>query len=56
MKRKLLAVMMAVCMTASFAGGTATVFAAQEESTAKDEVIVTMPTTSEPESGFDMNL
>lgn len=53
MKRKLLAVMMAVCMTASFAGGTATVFAAQEESTAKDEVIVTMPTTSEPESGFD---
>ena len=31
MKRKLLAVMMAVCMTASFAGGTATVFAAQEE-------------------------
>ena len=41
MKRKLLAVMMAVCMTASFAGGTATVFAAQEESTAKDEVIVT---------------
>ena len=48
MKRKLLAVMMAVCMTASFAGGTATVFAAQEESTAKDEVIVTMPTTSEP--------
>lgn len=53
MKRKLLAVMMAVCMTASFAGGTATVFAAQEESAAKDEVIVTMPTTSEPESGFD---
>ena len=53
MKRKLLAVMMAVCMTASFAGGTATVFAAQEESTAKDEVIVTMPTTSEQESGFD---
>ena len=35
MKRKLLAVMMAVCMTASFAGGTATVFAAQEESTAR---------------------
>ena len=53
MKRKLLAVMMAVCMTASFAGGAATVFAAQEESTAKDEVIVTMPTTSEPEAGFD---
>ena len=53
MKRKLLAIMMAVCVTASFAGGSATVFAAQEESTAKDEVIVTMPTTSEPESGFD---
>ena len=53
MKRKLLAILTAVCMTVSFAGGTAAVYAAQEESTGKDEVIVTMPTTSEPEAGFD---
>ena len=53
MKRKLLAILTAVCMTVSFAGGTAAVYAAQEQSTGKDEVIVTMPTTSEPEAGFD---
>ena len=53
MKRKLLAILTAVCMTATFVGGSATVWAAQEESAAKDEVIVTMPTTSEPEAGFD---
>ena len=53
MKRKLLAILTAVCMTATFVGGSATVWAAQEESAVKDEVIVTMPTTSEPESGFD---
>ena len=40
MKRKLLAVMMAVCMTASFAGGTATVFASSEASDTKTEVII----------------
>lgn len=40
-------------MTATFVGGSATIWAAQEESVAKDEVIVTMPTTSEPEAGFD---
>ena len=53
MKRKLLAILTAVCMTATFVGGSATAWAAQEESAAKDEVIVTMPTTSEPEAGFD---
>lgn len=53
MKRKLLAILTAVCMTATFVGGSATIWAAQEESAAKDEVIVTMPTTSEPEAGFD---
>ena len=53
MKRKLLAILTAVCMTATFVGGSATVWAAQQESAVKDEVIVTMPTTSEPESGFD---
>ena len=53
MKRKLVAILTAVCMTATFTGGTATIWAAQEESTGKDEVIVTMPTTSEPEAGFD---
>ncbi len=40
MKRKLLAVMMAVCMTASFAGGTATVSASSEASDTKTEVII----------------
>ena len=45
MKRKLLAVMMAVCMTASFAGGTATVFAAQEESTAKVLLLTNLKNT-----------
>ena len=53
MKRKLLAVLMAVCMTTTFVGGSTAVWAALEESTGKDEVIVTMPTTSEPEAGFD---
>ena len=53
MKRKLVAILTAVCMTAVFTGGTATVWAAQEESAGKDEVVVTMPTTSEPEAGFD---
>ena len=53
MKRKLLAILMAVCMTATFVGGSTAVWAAQEQSTGKDEVIVTMPTTSEPEAGFD---
>ena len=48
MKRKLLAILTAVCMTATFVGGAATVWAALEESVAKDEVIVTMPTTSVP--------
>ena len=43
MKRKLLAILTAVCMTATFVGGSATIWAAQEESAAKDEVIVTMP-------------
>ena len=43
MKRKLLAVLMAVCMTTTFVGGSTAVWAAQEESTGKDEVIVTMP-------------
>ena len=52
MKRKLLAVMMAVCMI-NPCRELRLWLAAQEESTAKDEVIVTMPTTSEPESGFD---
>ena len=53
MKRKLLAVLMAVCMTTTFVGGSTVVWAAQEENAEKDEVIVTMPTTSEPEAGFD---
>ena len=53
MKRKLLAVLMAVCMATTFVGGSTVVWAAQEESTGKEEVIVTMPTTSEPEAGFD---
>ena len=48
MKRKLLAVLMAVCMTTTFVGGSTVVWAAQEENAEKDEVIVTMPTTSEP--------
>lgn len=50
MKRKLLAILTAVCITATFTGG-ASVWAAQETGEVKDEVIVTMPTTSEPESG-----
>lgn len=53
MKRKLLAVLIAVCMTTTFVGGSTVVWAAQEENAEKDEVIVTMPTTSEPEAGFD---
>ena len=48
MKRKLLTVLVAVCMTATFAGGSTAVWATQEENTGKDEVIVTMPITSEP--------
>ena len=32
MKRKLLAILTAVCMTATFVGGSATIWAAQEES------------------------
>lgn len=51
MKKRLLALLSAVCMTVSVVGGCINVSAAEEK--AKDEVIVTMPTTSEPEAGFD---
>ena len=40
MKRKLVAILTAACMTAVFTWGTATVWAAQEESAGKDEVVV----------------
>lgn len=56
MKRKLLAVLMAVCMTTTFVGGSTAVWAALEESTGKDEVIVTMPTTSEPEQDLILHM
>lgn len=50
MKKKLLALLMSGCMAASILGGTISV---QAEEAAKDEVVVTMPVSSEPESGFD---
>lgn len=50
MKKRILALFSAVCLTVSMAGGCINVSAAEEK---KDEVIVTMPVTSEPEAGFD---
>lgn len=50
MKKRMLALFSAVCLTVSMAGGCISVSAAEEK---KDEVIVTMPVTSEPEAGFD---
>lgn len=41
----------AFCMTVSMVGSSTVVSAAEQKT--KDEVIVTMPTTSEPEAGFD---
>ena len=50
MKKRMLALFSAVYLTVSMAGGCISVSAAEEK---KDEVIVTMPVTSEPEAGFD---
>lgn len=50
MKKKLLSVLLGGCMAVSVLGGS---ISAQAEESIKSEVVVTMPTTSEPEAGFD---
>ena len=51
MKKRLMALLAAFCMTVSMIGSGTVVSAAEQKT--KDEVIVTMPATSEPEAGFD---
>ena len=51
MKKRLMALLAAFCMTVSMIGSSTVVSAAEQKT--KDEVIVTMPATSEPEAGFD---
>lgn len=50
MRKKLLALLASGCMAASMLGSAVSV---QAEETVKDEVVVTMPVSSEPEAGFD---
>ena len=47
MKKRLMALLAAFCMTVSMIGSGTVVSAAEQKT--KDEVIVTMPATSEPE-------
>ena len=51
MKKRLMALLAAFCMTVSMIGSSTVVSAAEQKT--KDEVIVTMPATSETEAGFD---
>ena len=50
MKKRLMALLAAFCMTVSMIGSSTVVSAAEQKT--KDEVIVTMPATSEPEAGI----
>ena len=55
MKRKLLAILTAVCMTVSFAEELRQCMLHRKR-VGKDEVIVTMPTTSEPKQVLTLHM
>ena len=54
MKKRLMALLAAFCMTVSMIGSGTVVSAAEQKT--KDEVIVTMPATSEPERDLILHM